>query len=70
MSRFLDDLERLCNELQYRYGADDPLCSEIKSELDARKLSSEQDVGQKKWTTPYNALIKDRDSEFMRPLLN
>jgi len=68
MTRHLANLDRLCNKLQQRYGAEDPLCLEVKDELEIRKAGVLQSDHRQNWSIPYRLLIKDRSSEFMRPV--
>ncbi|MDR3369885.1 MAG: hypothetical protein P4L88_12075 [Rhodoferax sp.] len=62
----MDDLDRLCNDLNSRYGELDPMVQQVKTELEACKINETCEQAQHDWTIPYRALVKDRSSEFMR----
>ena len=66
MSRHLDNLDRLCNDLHSRYGELDPMALQVKAEVEAYKVKETSEQTPHDWATPYRTLVKDRDSEFMR----
>jgi len=47
MSKHLENLERLCNKLQYRYGDSDSLVLQFKQELGVAKEKRVQDLAAK-----------------------
>jgi hypothetical protein len=66
MSRHMDNLECLCNDLDSRYGELDPMVLQVKTEMEACKTNETNRSVQHDWATPYRTLVKDRGSEFMR----
>lgn len=70
MSRHLDNLGRLCNDLNSRYGELDPMVQQVKTELEACKKNETSEHTLQDWATPYRTLVKDRDSAFMRGISN
>lgn len=66
MSRHLDNLDRLCNKLQRRYGVQDPLCLQAKEALEASKAQRSPGPGQPDWSVPYRVLVQDRQGDFMQ----
>ena len=70
MSRHLDDLDRLCSDLNSRYGELDPMVQQVKTELEACKINETNEHTQQDWATPYRTLVRDRNSEFMRRISN
>ncbi|HOE41063.1 MAG TPA: hypothetical protein PLB25_05465 [Rhodoferax sp.] len=57
MSRHLNNLEALCNKLQQRYGSDDPIFLEVKTDLEAEMLHSPRAAMRHDWSVPYRTLI-------------
>ena len=55
MSRDLNNIRRLFSKLQLRYGDDDELVMQLKSELDAREALDQE---RKQWSVPYREFIK------------
>lgn len=55
MSRHLDNMKRLYQKLQLRYGADDALVLQVKQELEARELLQTK---HQNWSTPYREFVK------------
>jgi hypothetical protein len=70
MSRHMDNLDRLCNDLHSRYGELDPMALQVKAEVQACKVHETNKQTQHDWATPYRTLVKDRASEFMRRISN
>ncbi len=66
MSRHLDNLERLCNKFNQRYGEQDSLCVQAREALEARRAQEQQSLKQPEWSVPYGALIHNQQSEFMQ----
>jgi hypothetical protein len=66
MSRHLDNLDRLCNDLHGRYGELDPMVRQVKAEVEACKVNETNKQTQHDWAISYRKLVKDRDSQFMR----
>jgi len=66
MTRHLDNLDRLCNKLQQRYGTQDPLYLQAKESLQTRQAQKPADLRQHDWSVPYRVLIQDQQSEFMQ----
>ena len=66
MTRHLDNLDRLCNKLHERYGAQDPLCLQAREALETGKAQKPPSMRQHDWSVPYRVLIQDRQSEFMQ----
>ena len=58
MSRRLDDLERLCNKLERRFGRADALFLQAKTELDTQCASGQMAPSRHDWSKPYHAIIK------------
>jgi hypothetical protein len=58
MSRHSDDLERLCNKLERRFGKADSLLLQAKAELETYKSYVQMAPCQHDWSTPYGAFIK------------
>lgn len=59
MSRRLDNLERLCNKLERRFGNRDTLFLLAKTELDTQTNTGYIDVKRHDWSTPYRDFIKN-----------
>ncbi|MFZ4624647.1 MAG: hypothetical protein ACOYNF_10485 [Rhodoferax sp.] len=57
MSRYLNNLEMLCNKLQQRYGQDDSLYLEVKADLDAENSHSAMPATDHDWSVSYQTLI-------------
>ena len=66
MSRYLDNLDRLCNDLHSRYGELDSMVVQVKAELEACKVHEINNQTPHDWTIPYRTLVKNPDSAFMR----
>lgn len=58
MSRYSDDLERLCNKLERRFGRSDSLLLQAKAELDVLRSYGQPEPLQHDWSKPYEAFIK------------
>jgi hypothetical protein len=70
MSRHLDNLDRLCNDLNSRYGELDPMVQQVKAEVEAHKVKETSEQTPHNRAMPYRKLVKDRDSELMRQISN
>jgi hypothetical protein len=66
MSRHSNILERLCNKLHRRYGAQDPLFLQVKTELDTCKAREAHVFRRHDWAVSYQTLVRDRNSDYMR----
>lgn len=66
MTRHLDNLDRLCNKLKQRYGAQDPLYLQVRESLASGQANQPQTLRQHDWSVPYRVLIQDSQSEFMQ----
>ena len=66
MTRHLDNLDRLCNKLQQRYGAQDPLYLQVRETMETSQAKKASSLSQHDWSVPYRVLIQDSQSEFMR----
>lgn len=58
MSRHSDDLERLCNKLERRFGKSDSLLLQAKEELKTYRSYVQMAPCQHDWSKPYGAFIK------------
>lgn len=58
MSRRLDNLERLCNKLERRFGRADALFLQAKTELDTQCATGQTAPSLHDWSKPYHAIIK------------
>ena len=58
MSRRKDNLERLCNKLERRFGRTDPLFLQAKAELETYSSPGQMVPIRHDWSTPYGAVIK------------
>jgi len=57
MTKQLDNLERLCNKLQRRFGSNDPLCAQVFADLEQQK-SREQFVRPRQdWSVKYRTVL-------------
>ena len=70
MSRHLDNLDRLCNDLHSRYGELDPMVVQVKAEVQACKVKETSEQTPRDRAIPYRKLVKDRDSELLRSISN
>lgn len=66
MSRHLDNLDRLCNDLHSRYGELDPMVVQVKAEVQACKVKETREQTPYDGAIPYQTRGKDRGREFMR----
>jgi predicted deacetylase len=57
MTKQLDNLERLCNKLQRRYGRGDPLCVQVQADLDAKKANEFIARPHHDWSVTYRTLL-------------
>lgn len=62
MSKHLDNLERLCNKFQRRYGAQDALCLQVKADIEAKKAVQPPAHPVHDWTVSYRTLFGSRRS--------
>ena len=60
MSRRKDNLERLCNKLERRFGNTDPLFAKAKTELDTHTSYGQMSPLRHDWSKSYDAYIKGR----------
>ena len=58
MSRHSDDLERLCNKLERRFGRADSLFLQAKAELDTYGMHRQMEPIRHDWSTRYGSFIK------------
>lgn len=70
MSRHLDNLDRLCNDLHSRYGELDPMVLQVKAEVEACKVKETSEQTPHHRAIPYRTWVKDRGSEFKRRISN
>lgn len=70
MSKHSDNLERLCNKLQWRFGAQDILFQQAKSELQAFQAREQHWLIRHDWSIPYGEFIKMRFDESVSPPLH
>lgn len=64
MSRHLDNLDRLCNDLHSRYGELDPMVLQVKSEMAACKVKETSARTPHDGAVPYHTRGKDRGRGF------
>jgi hypothetical protein len=65
MPRRLNNLEKLLTDLQVRYGEDDDLVLQLKSEFETLKASQSS---QKFWSIPYRDFIKSDSNKSGSPI--
>ena len=58
MSRRNDNLERLCNKLERRFGSADALFLQAKKELDTQCATGKTAPSSHDWSKPYHAIVK------------
>jgi hypothetical protein len=58
MSKHSDDLERLCNKLERRFGSQDMLFKQAKSELVACVAKEQTQSPRQDWSIPYRTYLK------------
>ena len=58
MSKHSDDLERLCNKLQRRFGSQDLLFKQAQNELVACIATESTQPLRHDWSIPYRAYLK------------
>jgi hypothetical protein len=58
MSRRKDNLERLCNKLEHRFGRTDPLFVKAKTELETHESYGQISPLRHDWSKSYGAFIK------------
>ena len=58
MSRHSDDLERLCNKLERRFGKTDSLLLQAKAELDKYSMHRQTEPMRHDWSKCYGSFIK------------
>jgi len=58
MSRRKDNLERLCNKLERRFGKTDSLFVQAKNELEMHQSYGQMSPLRHDWSKPYDAFIK------------
>jgi hypothetical protein len=63
MSRHSINLAHLCNKLHSRYGAQDPLFLQVKSELDIFKVKLARPPVRQDWSVSYRKLVSDQKRE-------
>ncbi len=66
MSRHMDNLDRLCNDLHSRYGELDTMVLQVKAEMAACKVKEKSDHTPHDGAVPYQTRGKDRGREFKR----
>ncbi len=57
MTKQLDNLERLCNKLQRRYGRSDPLCVQACADLERHKSRALHTRPHQDWSVSYRAVL-------------
>lgn len=57
MSRRKDNLERLCNKLERRFGRADSLFLQAKAELETQSVTGQMAPIRHDWSKPYDAFI-------------
>lgn len=68
MSRHLNNLERLCNDLSSRFGDLDPMVQQVKAEVESCKVNEENAHKPNDRAIPYRTWVKDRHSQLKRPI--
>lgn len=63
MSKHSDDLERLCNKLERRFGPQDVLFKQAQSELVACMATEQALSPRHDWSIPYRAFLKAQCDE-------
>lgn len=58
MSRHSDDLERLCNKLERRFGRTDSLLLQAKAELESHRSYGQMEPIRHDWSKRYAVFIK------------
>jgi hypothetical protein len=58
MSRRLNNLERLCNKLECRFGRSDSLFLQAKTELETHRSHGQMEPLRYDWSKPYDAFVK------------
>jgi len=67
MSRYLDNLDRLCGKWGGRLGAEDALYLQLKDEADSRRVHRLSNPPQHDWSETYDMFIK-RHQQSAAPL--
>ena len=57
MTKQLDNLERLCNKLQRRYGRNDPLCVQVFADLEQQKSRELYVRPRQDWSISYRTVL-------------
>jgi hypothetical protein len=65
MTRHLINLEHLCNKLERRYGEQDPLFVQVKSELETLKVKLATVPMRHDWGVSYRKLLSDHKRELV-----
>jgi len=63
MSRHSINLAHLCSKLHSRYGAQDPLFLQVKSELDTYKVRLQRVPVRQNWGVSYRKLVTSHQRE-------
>lgn len=63
MSRRTDNLERLCNKLERRFGRSDALFLQAKTELEMYKATRQGQCVRQDWSKSYGAFIGGFDKK-------
>jgi len=58
MSRHSDDLQRLCNKLERRFGRSDSLFLQAKAELETYGMFRQMEPMRHDWSTRYSTFVK------------
>jgi len=62
MTKQLDNLERLCNKLQRRYGSNDPLCVQVFADLEKQKSRELFARPRQDWSVTYRMVLAQHRS--------
>jgi len=66
MSRYLDNLERLCSKWCGRLGAEDALFLQLKRELDSRRMHRLPEPRRHDWSVSYDTFVKRQSQTAMQ----